>query len=160
MAITALQDVCIWEPNLGGDVALKSICIVIVRLGILLIFIRAHMSATTLLFAFVVSQCVPAVLWLVVRGPVAFAGTHIFTAEAAQREQSGQPWDSATCTLPPWLYPLTGVPAVVTARASPDSAGRFYVAWTAASVLASLAIAVANSIVAVSWGEQQGTQPT
>jgi hypothetical protein len=121
---------------------------VLARLALLACALAA-LSPTTLLAAFVLSQLGVGIGWLAVRAPEAFRRHQPLLEERAARV------DTRGTLAFSYLYSIsvalivTGVPALVTSLVPPERAGPFFLAWTIAGILASLAVAVANSVLAV-----------
>jgi len=155
VAITNLQDSLYLGTGLAIDVPAKSAAILIFRLFLLLGLASFNLDLFAFLFIFVISQLIIGVGWVLIRAPLALARHASRMIENSQENNLG-----ITLTVS-YLYALAitavtmGVPALVTSLSLPATAGEFYLAWILAGLLGSIAIAIANSVLALSIGQNQ-----
>jgi hypothetical protein len=147
IAVTNIQDALYLGVGVARDVPAKGAAVVLARLALLACALFA-LNLTTLLAAFVVSQLGVGLGWFAARAPKAF--------RHHQPSPADRPVGGARGTLAfSYLYSIsialivTGVPALVTSLVPAERAGAFFLAWTMAGLLSGLAVAVANSVLAV-----------
>lgn len=147
IALSNLQDAVYLGADLVQDVPLKAASVMLARLLGLLCCSALTADLAILLTIFVVSQLLVGVAWGTVRGPQALR-RH---AQAATTQRSSARHASVLASS--YLYAIgqaaviTGIPALVTSLVPAAEAGQFYLIWSLATLLTSIGLAVANSVV-------------
>lgn len=155
ISLSNLQDALYLSTGLPFDVPAKGAAIVIARLLLLSGLLAAQVKAIHLLEVFVASQLLISVGWLLFRGP---KGLQQHKNIYAQTEIL--PTNNRSVFVISYLYSIAitsitmGVPAIITTLVRSSISGKFYLSWTVASLLSTLSVSVANSILALSSGRE------